>query len=138
MKPELSLLDRLGSNQKRTLYSTQVDESALLQSVLANVQNMLNVRLGSVLAPVEYGMPDFNDIIHHFPDSAMRIRNAIREFLDAYEPRLRNVSVQYVEHNDDSLTLCYLITANLVYRDKLSKVRFDTILTGVGQATVRV
>ena len=95
MRKEYSLLERLDNERLPTAYSTQFDWQALLQSVTRNIQDMLNVRVGSVQALPQFGMPDFNDVVNQFPDAAITIQNAIQRFIQDYEPRLESVIVQY-------------------------------------------
>lgn len=138
MRTERSLLDRLDHEVPPASYTTRFDWNAMLDSVISNVQNMLNVRLGSVKGLEEYGMPDFNDVVNQFPDAISRIRYAIRDFLETYEPRLTNVYVHYLPDPDQPLLMKFAVEATLRHRDQTSQITFDTVLTGNGQATVRV
>lgn len=143
MRNERSLLDRLDHRTGPASYTTRFDSNAMLDNVIANVQNMLNVRLGSVTALDNYGMPDFNDVVNQFPDAVSHIRQAIREFLQTYEPRLENIHVHYLPDPEQPLLLRFAIEATLRHqdlasRDQKTRVAFDTVLTGAGQATVRV
>ncbi len=138
MHRELSLLDRIEQEVVPGSYTTQFDQDAQLRNVISNVQRMLNVREGSVMALPNYGMPDFNDIVKEFPDAISRIQFAISRFIDAYEPRLHAVQVHYVHDSDQPLLLKFVISGEIRINDRVSKVSFDTVLTGAGQATVRV
>ncbi|MAR92493.1 MAG: type VI secretion system baseplate subunit TssE [Pseudomonadota bacterium] len=138
MRKEYSLLERLDNERLPTAYSTQFDWQALLQSVTRNIQDMLNVRVGSVQALPQFGMPDFNDVVNQFPDAAITIQNAIQRFIQDYEPRLESVIVQYDPDPDRPLLLRYFIEGRLKHHGQLSRVSFDTVLTGSGQATVQV
>lgn len=138
MRREHSLLDRLDNEVLPASYSTKFDWNAFLDSVTSNIQNMLNVRVGSVKALQEFGMPDFNDVVNQFPDAVLYIRNSIQHFIEEYEPRLESVSVYYVPDPDQPLLMKYAIEGTLRYREQVSRVAFDTVLTGSGQATVRV
>lgn len=138
MRKEHSLLDRLDNEVLPASYTTRFDWNAFLESVTLNIQNMLNVRLGSVKALQEFGMPDFNDVVNQFPDAIQYIRSSIQQFVEKYEPRLESVNVYYVPDPDQPLLMKYAIEGRLRYRDQVSRVAFDTVLTGSGQATVRV
>lgn len=138
MRKEHSLLDRLDQEIQLPSYTTRFDWNVFLDSVTLNIQNMLNVRLGSVKALQEFGMPDFNDVVNQFPDAIQYIRNAIQHFIEKYEPRLESVNVYYVPDSDQPLLMKYAIEGRLRYQDQVSRVAFDTVLTGNGQATVRI
>ncbi len=137
MRQEHSLLDRLDNDVRPASYSTKFDWNALLESVTQNVQNMLNVREGAVTALEDFGMPDFNDVVSEFPDAITHIRNAILSFLQRYEPRLDHVNVYYIADPDQPLHMKFGIEGVLRYRDQSTRVSFDTVLTGSGQAMVR-
>ena len=143
MRKEKSLLDRLDQPAGAARYSTRFDGNALLENVTRHIQNMLNVRLGSVMALADYGMPDFNDVVNQFPDAISHICNAIRACLETYEPRLERVQVHYIPDPDQPLLLKFTVEGwlrhqDLASRDRKTQVRFATVLTGAGQATVQV
>ena len=138
MRKEHSLLDRLDNEALPASYTTRFDWHSFLDSVTLNIQNMLNVRLGSVKALQGFGMPDFNDVVNQFPDAVQYIRNAIQHFIETYEPRLESVNVYYVPDPEQPLLMKFAIEGRLRYQDQVSPVAFDTVLTGNGQATVRV
>lgn len=138
MRREYSLLDRLDNELLPKQYSTQFDWNVLTDSVTANIQAILNVRLGSVKALENFGMPDFNDVVNQFPDAVTQIRNSIQHFVEQYEPRLASVNVYYIPDVDHPLVMKYAIEGMLAYQGETSRVSFDTVLTGAGQATVRV
>lgn len=138
MKREQSLLTRLETGRNASYYTTELDVERLLGNVSHNVQDMLNVRLGSVMALDDFGMPDFNDVVKEFPDAITRIRNAIKQFIAKYEPRLSQVHVQHIHDPDQPLLLKFSISGRLAYCDDAQRVSFNTVLTGSGQATVKV
>ena len=138
MRKEHSLLDRLDNEALPASYTTRFDWHSFLDSVTLNIQNMLNVRLGSVKALQGFGMPGFNDVVNQFPDAVQYIRNAIQHFIETYEPRLESVNVYYVPDPEQPLLMKFAIEGRLRYQDQVSRVAFDTVLTGNGQATVRV
>ncbi len=138
MRREYSLLDRLDNEVLPTQYSTKFDWRVLMDSVTSNIQEILNVRIGSVKALDDFGMPDFNDVVTQFPDAVSQIRNSIQHFVEDYEPRLASVNVYYVPDPDQPLVMKYAIEGLLVHKGETSRVSFDTVLTGSGQATVRV
>jgi type VI secretion system protein len=138
VRREQSLLDRIDNEPQATTYTTQFNWNGFLESIIQNVQNMLNVRMGSVMALPEFGMPDFNDVVNQFPDAIQYIRNAIQHFIEEYEPRIESVNVYYVPDPDQPLHMKYSIEGRIRYQNEVSNVMFDTVLTGSGQATVRV
>ena len=138
MKREKSLMLRLEDPRAGSQYTTETDIDSLMANISQHVQDMLNVRLGSVMALEDFGMPDFNDVVKEFPDAITRIRTAIRQFIAKYEPRLEQVFVQHLHDPDQPLLLKFSISGNLKESLSDQTVSFTTVLTGSGQATVNV
>ena len=57
-----TLLQRIALGDEGAKQSLDVDEDKLRESVQMHLQNMFNVRQGSVSALDDYGLPDFNDL----------------------------------------------------------------------------
>ncbi len=112
MPNEYSLFQRLGS-EGEPAFSTGSNQQALRESVKANLQQMLNVREGSVSALPDYGMPDFNDLVYEFPDAIYQLQMAIKTFLLKYEPRLDDVLVSYVPDSSQPLQLKYRVSVHI-------------------------
>ena len=137
MMKELSLFERL-EKKRASVYSTNIDHHSLVESVKSNLQQMLNVREGSVSSLPDYGMPDFNDLIYEFPDAIYQLQVAIRRFLLRYEPRIEDVLVSYVPDSTQPLQLRYRVDVSLKYAPMdVSAFQFETVITGSGQAFVK-
>ena len=140
MLNESSLFQRL-ENGCEPAYSIGSNQLALIESVKFNLQQMLNVREGSVSALPDYGMPDFNDLVYEFPDAIYRLQVAIKRFLLKYEPRLDDVVVHYVPDSSQPLQLKYKVSvhvnSNRQVEDSESEFfEFETVITGSGQAFI--
>lgn len=138
MRRERSLLTRLDKQQPQERYTTDIEWDRVISDISLHIQDMLNVRLGCVTALDDYGMPDFNDVVKEFPDAINRIRYAIIDFIQAYEPRLKGVSVTHEHDPFQPLLLKFAISGEVRIQDQRERVNFSTVLTGSGQATVRV
>jgi type VI secretion system lysozyme-like protein len=64
-----------------------------MASVAAHLAKMLSTRAGSVQTLSDYGLPDLNDMRLSLHDSLSQARQAIENFIEAYEPRLSAVRV---------------------------------------------
>ncbi|MGE0420562.1 MAG: type VI secretion system baseplate subunit TssE [Acetobacteraceae bacterium] len=103
-----------------------VEPSALLEDVLDHLRDLFNVRQGSVLIRADYGMTDFNDIVHQFPDALVVLRNEIRRQIIAFEPRLRDVAVRHVPMPNEPLKLVFSVVATLALPDRSQRVVVET------------
>lgn len=136
MMKELSLFQRL-EKKRASVYSMNVDHQSMVESVKSNLQQMLNVREGSVSALPDYGMPDFNDLVYEFPDAIYQLQVAIKQFLLRYEPRIDDVLVSYVPDNSQPLQLKYQVDVRLKFAPvDAADFQFETVITGSGQAFV--
>ncbi len=101
-------------SSERTTYMFQDPEIA----VLYHLKNMLNTRKGSCLTCPDYGLIDFSDLFHDFPNAIQGIQKSIKDTISKYEPRLKNVNVIPIhEKVMDSLILKFEITAQIVNSD---------------------
>lgn len=134
---ELSLFERL-EKKRASVYSMNIDHQSMIESVKSNLQQMLNVREGSVSSLPDYGMPDFNDLVYEFPDAIYQLQLAIRQFLLRYEPRVEDVLVNYVPDSSQPLQLRYQVDVRLKSAlTDTAEFQFETVITGSGQAFVK-
>lgn len=119
------LLSRLSSGHRRSDPTTSVAE---------HLRTLLNSRNGLSATVPGYGLVDFNDVVHNFPDGVRVIQHSIRDAILRYEPRLQNVSVRHVE-SSDGLTLAFEIVGRLA-DDRRSVVRLRTQLNHGGVFSV--
>ena len=94
---------------------------------------LLNSRHGDAVTVSDFGLVDFTDLVHNFPDAIHTLSRAIRETIETYEPRLEGVSIREVP-SEDPLVLRFEITAHLVGDG--STLRFRTRVTPGGQFDV--
>ncbi|EJK98697.1 MULTISPECIES: type VI secretion system baseplate subunit TssE [Pseudomonas] len=130
-----SLFERLSDDVgKNAVLSRQVRVTA---SVAAHLAKMLSTRAGSVQTVPDYGLPDLNDMRLSLHDARSQARAAIRTFIEAYEPRLKNVRVASMPNDADQLRLSFSIDALLEVTGVKRQVSFIACLDGRGQVKVR-
>ena len=134
---ERSVFERISRPDEYNDYKVEVSAERLSESVLRHLQQMMNVRQGSVPTVPDYGLPDFNDIAMRFPDAIVELRRAIKQCIERYEPRLAKVKVDYVPEENDPLTLRFEITAQLRVDEKRTPVWFETTLNSAGKVAVK-
>ena len=118
------LLDRLGSQRR-------ID---VVESIGANLRALLNARQGSALTATDFGVIDFVEVVHDLPGAVTKVQESIRDTIQLYEPRLRNITVRFVP-GPDPLRLSFEVTARLA-DDKRRIVRFATSLEAGGRFDV--
>lgn len=109
------LLSRLGSSDR-----TQ-DPVA---SIVAHLHTLLNSRQGHSPTIPDYGIIDFNDVVHTLPDGIRALQQSIRDSILRHEPRLSHVTVRHVP-GADRLVLRFEIVARLA-SNRRQVLRFRT------------
>ncbi len=108
-----------------------------LESIVNHLRALLNTRAGESPSASDFGVVDFTDLVHNFPEAIQTLQRSIRTTLLQYEPRMKNVVVQHVR-DDESLVLKFQITAQLAGKNGgRNPVRFETQLRAGGHMSVK-
>lgn len=90
----------------------------LVTAVTTHVVQMLNTRTGSALTCPDYGLIEVSEIVHDFPDAIGIVQRAIKQCIQTYEPRLKNVQVRHVKSDElQLLVLEFEISAQIQLPD---------------------
>ena len=119
------LLGRLGTGQRR---------GDPLSAIIVHLSDLLNSHQGHSCTVPEFGVLDFNDVVHNMPDAVRHLQQSIRATIVEHESRLQNVSVRFVPA-EDPLTLQFEILARLS-SDRQSLVRMRTRVRPGGRFVV--
>ncbi len=93
-------------------------------AVIEHLRELLNASRGGSVSSPEYGLPDFNDLIHELPYAMDEVQQMIRNCVMAHEPRLGSVRVRHVP-GGDPLRLTFEIVARLKSDRQLIRVRTE-------------
>ncbi len=131
----------MGRGLLSRLTATSVNEARPvneLESIVEHLKALLNTRQGEAPAVPDFGVVDFTDLVHNFPEAIQMLQRCIRTTILQYEPRLKNVVVQHVR-DEEALVLKFQITAQLQNKGGRSggAVRFETQLRAGGHISVR-
>jgi type VI secretion system protein len=96
---------------------------ASADAVIEHLRVLLNTRRGEAPTVPGYGVPDFSDVVHSFPNGIQSLQKAIRETIMEFEPRLKSVQVRHVLNEEDVLTLRFEITGRLAEGNRLLKLQ---------------
>lgn len=103
-----------------------------LHSVIANLQRLFNTRQGAVEHLPDYGLPDLTTVYRDAPDSFDRLRRALREAVERYEPRLRRVHVEPAEQA--AMRLSFIVSGEL---ERGRRIRLQTTFISQEPTVVR-
>lgn len=137
MARQRTLLERLRNPGPAGERQSRVSVSEVQNSILANLQCLLNTCRGNCLTDLEYGLPHLTEVRSSMPDSIRGLEAAIRASIERHEPRLSNVRVRHKPHRDDGLELRFEISGVVVDEDERLAVRFETFADDEGRLIVR-
>lgn len=137
MARELSLLDRIKYPDREDRRSVDPDLGRLAQSVLRNLERLLNSRHGSAPTRIDYGIPSLEDVMHGGADSLRDLTGEIKRSIETFEPRLRNVRVRLVPRSEEEYLLRFDITAEVSIGGRRSRVHFETRVENSGRMSVK-
>lgn len=90
---------------------SEVDE--LVDSVKRQLDQILNTRPGNCRSAPELGVIDLNDATQGSADIKGRIREAIRQCIRRYEPRIVHVEVRSPDYQASPLEMTFQVTAHV-------------------------
>lgn len=109
------------------------DETALVNSVRDHLKRLLNARQGVLRHLPDYGLPDLPSLYSGLPYAAEDISRQVRQTVERYEPRLRNVSVRLVTTNELNCVVGVELTGELPGGHR---ARFQSRFDGGGAAEI--
>jgi type VI secretion system protein len=131
-----TLLERLAQAGQPAAPSAVSDRGVLKQSIMRNLQNILNTRLGHAQAQPDLGTPPPNELIQDYPACIDRMHETIRECIAKYEPRLSGIQVQYVHDDNDVLSLHFQVVAQVADGSSRAPFSFKTLVDKHGQVGI--
>ena len=121
---ERGLLTRLAASSQGSL----APRGNAVGAIAEHLKALLNTRKGEAAAAPNFGIMDFNDIIHLFPAAVPRMQQSIRTAIQEFEPRLKNVVVLHVPDEKEPTALRFDVIAQLNLKEAQGTVRFHTEL----------
>lgn len=125
----VSLFDRLEAD----IGAERADETAIMDSILANLRVLLNSRKGCCEIHPDYGLGSFNGLGENFRNYLAMFSRDVEKQILAYEPRLRNVMLQSATEQTRPMELVFNVIAEISGADKPARVSFESILENNGR-----
>ena len=108
-------------------------KNRIIYSIMDHLSRMFNTRKGCIPHLTNYGLPDISEIYRKMPDGIDELKEAIKQTIEIYEPRLKNVRVVQREENLKDSKLVFILSGEIL---KGSVVRFQTTFVSTGQSTI--
>lgn len=130
------LLKRLQSWQYHQGVTVSVDDVSLVDSILADVQNLLNTIQGTALIDQRLGLSDVKKLfVSHGNLAHDVIHEEIRHNIAEYEPRIKRFTLE----PDDKTpvgALKWQLNGQIPVRDRVVVFSADVVLTADGQISI--
>jgi type VI secretion system protein len=108
-----------------------------LRSIVDNLSRLFNTRRGSVAHLPDYGLPDISQVYRDLPYSIEGLREAIKQVVEKYEPRLRRIRVEQQQQGSEAsfeMRVTFIVSGEL---QQGQKVQFQTTFKSNDIAEVR-
>lgn len=132
-----TLFERLCAQPGNPGRATPHESTALRASVRRNLEHLLSSRAGLSAACPSYGLPDlaqFGPSV--LPQRAHELQNALRRCIEGFEPRITNVSVEFIYDQKKPLTASFLIHGVLAVGPGSEAIWFHTVVGRSGRIRV--
>lgn len=134
------LLERIRRLEDRQVERGGRNVSSGVRSIINHLKKVLNTRQGSVPVADDFGMPDITNFQgDDISTAAKEIEAIISQVIQKYEPRLQNVRVSAVPHEENMTSLRFKLEAEMVGARDMGKaipVVFETVVTSQGMVNV--
>jgi type VI secretion system lysozyme-like protein len=137
MTIQRTLLERIrrpAGGQGRELH---VSANEIRDSILRNLQNVLNTCQGNCLTDERYGLPHLTSVRSAMPHSLASYEASIRATIERHEPRLTRVRVRYASEADRDVALRFEISGVVQDEDNKLSVRFETVADDSGRLRLK-
>ena len=109
------LFERIELNEPKNSHEKIVSQEHLIESIHRHLCELLNTHAGSAMIDIRYGSPDFNDVLASHANLVRYIQENIRETIEIFEPRLKNVHVEYKNEQPNPVKLSFNIHAQILH-----------------------
>lgn len=113
-------------------------EEDMIASIQSNLVLILNTRQGMTEHLPDFGLPDIHYVYNSLPQSLDALGEEIRQSLQKYEPRLRNIQVRFVSKSSDTFRATYHILGEIREGAEVSRIAFKTEVLRDGSADAYV
>ncbi|MFT4542022.1 MAG: type VI secretion system protein [Planctomycetota bacterium] len=111
---ENTLFERLRDDRAARDPSMSLDRGRLRESIASNLHRIFSSREMHAPAQLDYGMPDPNTILHALDGGADLMRKRLKQCVELYEPRLKDVRVLQIDSTEIGHQIQFSLHATLV------------------------
>lgn len=131
------LLERISQKGNNPGAKMTYETGKLVESVVSHLRCLLNTREGCTMIDSELGMADVSQIVAEYPDTLDYIKRTILDIIKIYEPRIEQVSVEFIEKDELDHTLHFNIMGVLARQGQVTPVILESRFNPDGYMYVR-
>ena len=130
------LFERIELNEPKNSHERSVSQKHLIESINRHLSELLNTHAGSAMIDIRYGSPDFNDVLASNANLVRYIQQNIRETIEIFEPRLKNVHVEYKTEQPNPIKLSFNIHAQVFHNANTHSMSIPISIDTDGQFNI--
>jgi type VI secretion system protein len=113
-------------------------DSDMEAAIARHISQILSTRAGSSPACPDYGLIEVSEVLFDFQDAIGVMQRAIKNTIQQYEPRLKNVQVRHLKGEGETMALLeFEVTGQIQLSDgRRQSLRFATGVNGNGSVRV--
>ncbi len=120
----LRLLERIALMEENPDLRGTIDKDLIVSSIIRNLSNILNTKIGSAQTVPDLGTPDFTVLLGRSKqENFEELKVIIARVIEKYEPRLRNLKLE-PEEEEDPFTLKFRIEGEIVMQRESFHIQF--------------
>ncbi|QUM80161.1 type VI secretion system baseplate subunit TssE [Moritella sp. 5] len=136
MEKGYRLFERIELGESKNSYEKVISQRHLIESIHQHLADLLNTHAGNAMTCIDYGLPDFNDVLSNHTNLVSNIRKNIIYTIKKFEPRIKFVDVLYRESNEDPLQLNFSISGDISHNGINMPLSIDVHMGVNGQFNV--
>ena len=122
------LFERLATPERPEASGAEASLAEIVESIKRHLVDLLNSHPGHSECAPELGLLDFNDATIGVLDLERNIQRAIRQCIERFEPRVRQVEVEALPRGSDPLQLRFQVHATVDLGRDQGQATIDLLL----------
>ncbi|MCP3940165.1 MAG: type VI secretion system baseplate subunit TssE [Desulfobacteraceae bacterium] len=131
------LLERISRKGMNPAVKMTFETGKLVDSIIMHLQRLLNTRVGCTMIDEKFGMADVTEIVSDYPDALNDMKNSIKKMISKYEPRIKDVRVEFIDKDILDHTLRFTISGVLTRDQRNIPIFLKTKLNPDGHMQIK-
>jgi len=133
----ITLLEKLYEYEKNPQQRGSWDTAKIQESVLNQLNRILNSKQKTALAAPDFGMPDFTNMPGSFSlETYSDFESTIKGVIEKYEPRLKNVNVSHAKDENSFLSLKFKVEGRIILEYSSIEISLETVIDPEGKINI--